>query len=439
MKSLNMQCGFAGTPALRNVLLSQARYDEFAFFREGQFISDNLLSSKARMDAFGVSVPMQWDTTYGNFADGSARRTAWIQMEHHFLPLNQKAVAEGVSWMNQTLNGGKTIIEPTKQVFMWKELCGLVTLLTALLLLLPLTNILLSTSYFAPVAQKLPTRYAASKGKWWVFATVNTLIAGITYPILTQFGALGDKLQPILPWFKLQVGNGVILWMVVNSIIGAFSFFLWYRGAHKKHNVTMYDMGVSFDTEKTVFDWKILGKTVLLGAILISALYLLEGIFQWALGQEFRFVWPYMRQFPNLERFGLFILYMIPALIFFLINGGLFLFGQIRQKELSSPAKTQLVWWLKTLFAFLVGLALVWMVQYIPWYLFNAGPGFELLGLPQFSAMWPLMLQVYIPEFAILLFLHVWFYRRTGRVYLGAIMFSALMMWFLAAGSVVGL
>lgn len=201
----------------------------------------------------------------------------------------------------------------------------------------------------------------------------------------------------------------------------------------------MYDMGVSFDTEKTVFDWKIIGKTVLLGAILISALYLLEGIFQWALGQEFRFVWPYMRQFPNLERFGLFILYMIPALIFFLINGGVFLFGQIRQKELASPAKTQLVWWVKTLFAFLAGLALVWMVQYIPWYLFNAGPGFELLGLPQFSAMWPLMLQVYIPEFAILLFLHVWFYRRTGRVYLGAIMFSALMMWFLAAGSVVGL
>ncbi len=111
----------------------------------------------------------------------------------------------------------------------------------------------------------------------------------------------------------------------------------------------------------------------------------------------------------------------------------------MRQKECSSPAKTQLVWWLKNLFAFLFGLAVVWMIQYVPWYFFNAGPGFELLGLPQFSAMWPLMLQVYIPEFAVLLFLHTWFYRRTGRVYLGALVVSTMMIWFVAAGSVIGL
>jgi hypothetical protein len=95
------------------------------------------------------------------------------------------------------------------------------------------------------------------------------------------------------------------------------------------------------------------------------------------------------------------------------------------------------IWWVKILFAFLFGLLVVWMIQYLPWYLFNAGPGFELLGLPQFSAMWPLMLQVYIPEFAILLLLHTWFYRRTGRIYLGALMVSALMMWFLTAGTIV--
>jgi len=32
-----------------------------------------------------------------------------------------------------------------------------------------------------------------------------------------------------------------------------------------------------------------------------------------------------------------------------------------------------------------------------------------------------------------------WFYRRTGRVYLGALMVSSLAMWFLAAGTVIGL
>jgi hypothetical protein len=168
-------------------------------------------------------------------------------------------------------------------------------------------------------------------------------------------------------------------------------------------------------------------------------LYLLEGFFQVMLGQEFRFVWPYMRQFANAERVGLFFLYMIPALLFWLINGGLFLFGQIHQKEAATPAKTQWLWWIKACFAFLTGLLLIWLIQYIPWYLFNAGPGFELMGMPQFSALWPLMLQVYIPEFMILIWLLVWFYRRTGKIYLGALVVASMMIWFLAAGSIVSI
>lgn len=439
INALNMQCGMPGTPAERNVLLTQSRYDEFSIFREGQFTVDNLPSNANRMSAFSMTTPVQWDTTYGNFADGTARRAELIQMEHHLQPLQNKAVAAGVSWMNQALQKGAPILDPTQQVFMWKEFFGLITLLTALFMLLPLTNLFLALPFFASVSQPLPNRYSAKKGNWWLFATINTVIAGVTYPIFTQFGALSDKVEAVLPWFKLQVGNGVFLWLVVNIVICAVLFFFWYRGAHKKQNVTMYDMGVSFDKEKTVFDWKILGKTLLLGAILFAILYALEGVFQWALGQEFRFVWPYMRQFSDPQRVGLFFLYLIPAFIFFLVNGGLFLFGQIRQKELATANKTQWMWWLKVLFAFLAGLFVVWAIQYIPWYVFNAGPGFELMGLPQFSAMWPLMLQVYIPEFIILLFLLVWFYRRTGKIYLGALMVSSLMIWFLAAGSIVAL
>jgi hypothetical protein len=439
-RAANIQCGFPGNPKIKNVLLTQARYDEFAFFREGKLTVDDLPNNANRMASFGLTSPVQWDTTYGSFAAGTARRATLINMEHHLQPLMNKAVAESVDWMRLSLkNGAKDAywIEPTSQIFMVKEWFGLITLLATLLALIPLTNILLDSNYFAPVSQPMPNRYAPTKSKWWLYAVINTAIAGITYPILTQYGALSDKVEAFLPWYKMQVGNGIVLWLGVNALICAVLFFFWYRGAHKKQNVTMYDMGVSFDKEKTVFNWAIIGKTVLLGGILFAFMYVLEGFFQWAIGQEFRFVWPYMRQFPNIQHVGMFFLYFIPALVFFLVNGGLFLFGQARQKESANPSSDLWIWWVKILFAFLFGLLVVWMIQYLPWYLFNAGPGFELLGLPQFSAMWPLMLQVYIPEFAILLLLHTWFYRRTGRIYLGALMVSALMMWFLTAGTIV--
>ena len=440
IKALNPQCGYAGTPDLKNVLLTQARYDEFSVFREGLLTVDSLPTNEARIAAFGLTAgPVEWDTTYGSFEDGTARKAALVQIEHHFLPLTHKAVAEAVSWMEQSLKGGQGDLVANNQVFWWKEIFGLVTLLTAIFMLIPLTNLLLATKFFAPVAQPMPTRYVAKKGNWWLFATINLLIGGITYPIFTQWSALSDKYEAIFPWLKLQVGNGVFAWLLVNAVICLVLFALWYRTAHKKQNVTMYDMGVSFDEKKTVLDWKIIGKTVLLGFILFMALYILEGFFQVIFGQEFRFVWPYMRQFANAERVGLFFLYMIPALAFFLINGGVFLFGQIHQKEASTPIKTQWLWWIKVCYAFLAGLLIVWLIQYIPWYLSNAGPGFELLGLPQFSALWPLMLQVYIPEFMILLWMHVWFYRRTGKIYLGALMVASLMIWFLAAGSIVAI
>lgn len=438
VRALDQQASLPGSPELPNVLITQARYDEFAGFRENQLRTENLNSFPSRLAALGFTDPIEWDTTYGSFEDGTARRMAFINMDHHLLPLTNKAVAEAVDWMRLALKdgeGGPMWIEPTRQIFMWKEIFGFVTLLGTLVTLIPLTNILLSTAYFAPVAQPIPNRYAAGKGQWWIFATINFLIGGILYPLTTQFGSIAGKIQVWLPFMKLQMGNGYAAFFIANAVVAGILVAIWYRGAHKK-GVTMYDLGVSFDKDKTVFNWGILGKTLLLGVILFLWMYLLEGFFQWALGQEFRFTWPYMRQFASVQRVGYFFLYLIPALLFFLINGGIFLFGQARQKELDTPAKTQWIWWLKNVFATVTGLFLVWAFQYFPWFFGGPGPGFEAVGLAQYSGMWPLMLFVFIPEFFILFFFLAWFYRRTGRIYLGALMISSIATWFLAAGSI---
>lgn len=440
-RALNFQCGVAGDPSLKNVLLTQSRYDEFAIFREGQLRVEPLATNPARLAAFGQTTSVEWDTTYGSFADGTARRAALINMEHHFLPLTNKAVAEAVDWMRLSLKGGQqdaAWIDPTSQIFLWKELFGMVTLLTTTFSLIPLTNLLLATAFFKPVVQPIPNRYVPSNRTWWIFATLNALIGGILYPPLTAQTGLSDKVQGVIPFLKLPVGNGLFLWFLVNAVVCGVLFFIWYRTSGVKAGVTMYDVGASFDQQKTVYNWGILGKTLLMGVILFAWMYVLEGISQWLLGQEFRFAWPFMRQFSEPRRFGYFLIYLIPALAFFLINGGVFLFGQARQKEAGTPARTQWIWWLKNLYAGLAGLVLVWAIQYLPWYLTSTkGPGFEELGLPQYSALWPLMLQVYVPEFAVLLFLLTWFYRRTGRVYLGALVVASLAMWFLTAGTVI--
>jgi dienelactone hydrolase len=430
VKAIVSQDGGTGTPDNSDVLFLKPTMAEFTNSMEA-LIPVNPAD-------FGLSAPVEWDTTYGNFEDGTARRAALIWGDHHLMSLSPRAVAEAVDWFRLSLmDGAKDAhwIEPSSQVYMFKEIFGLIALLGAIASLIPLTNLLLSTAYFSPVAQPMPTGYVASKGKWWIFATINALLGGVFWLF---FAYKGDVLEK-LPFMKLLMGNGTALWFLINAVVAAVLIYLWYRTSAKKEGVTTYELGVSFDKEKTRFDWGILGKTLLLGVILFLWMYVLAGISRWALGEEFRFAWPYMREFQTPQRVGLFLIYLIPALLFFLINGGVFLFGQARQAEYSTPNKSLWMWWLKNLYAGLMGLFLVWALQYIPWMLAGTGPFWGLTGTVGAPfAIWILMLWVYIPEFVVLLFMLTWFFRRTGRIYLGALVIAMMAIWFLAAGSVVG-
>ncbi|NLY91809.1 MAG: hypothetical protein GX081_09455 [Firmicutes bacterium] len=426
-----------GIPGLHNILYTVARFEEF--FREGEVRTETMVDNPMLLGKLGLDDPIQWDTTYGDFSEGTARRVPYVNISHHFLTITNKAVAETVDWMRLTLKNGRKDsywIDPSEQIFGWKNLFNLIAFIVTMLSLIPLTNILLETQFFSPVAQPRPERYVASTRSWWVYATVNALIGAVLFLPLTSQVFQYDKVNAALPFMKVQMANGLTLWYLAAAAVCGLLFLIWYRSSAKKAGVTMFDLGISYDRTTSGMDWSVFGKTLLLGGICFLWMYTLEGIAQWALGQEFRFVWPFMRQFSSPLRFASFWIYLIPALVFFLVNGGLFLFGQARQREYATPRRTLLIWWLKNCYACLFGLVLIWVVQYLPWFLGMSGPGLPALGLSGGDSimMWTLWLQVLIPEFVFLLFLLTWFYRRTGKVYLGAIVVSSLVSWFLSVG-----
>ena len=439
-RALNPQCGSPGSSELNNVLLTQARFEEFLNFRENLPTTAELTTNPERLAALGLSDEAAWDTTYGSFGNGSARRQTLVNSVHPGVTHSRKAVAEAVTWMNLALNDGKMgedWIPAEKQIFMWKELLTLLALLASLATLMPLTELLLERRRFAGVAQPLPDSlvenrsYAAPGRAWRKYAWLNNLIAGLSYPILTGLG--GYLLASVIPGLSMIIANGVATWFLGNALIYLLIFTIWYRRNRHKRNVTLFNMGISFHPERLVIEWRVLGRTALLGAVLLGWLYLLVTISQHFLGIEFRFLWPFMRQFST-ERFGYFWIYLPPALLFFLLNGGVFLFGQVRQRQAETGVETQFAWWLKSCLAALSGLFVVWAFQYIPFFLGYA-PGFELIGLPLLSGMVPLLLFVYLPEFAVLLFLLTWFYRQTGKVYLGALVIASLAVWWMVAGT----
>ena len=435
-----IQCGEVEGPVIdddgnvrfRNVLLLQAQYDEFDYFRDYQLITENLNETELRYKIFsGQDAPVEWNKTYGSFDDGTARRMELLGTLHRGVTHSSKGIAAAMEWFTTAL-GVEPDMPPTGLMFMKRELLMGFALLAALISLLPLCSLLLTTKFFAPLAQPLPDRYTAPKKSWHKTAIISILLSAVLYPFVTQ---LGHGLFPYPDGlFRTLMAGGLILWLDLLFIIAFFMFRRWYKkGEGKELGVTMYDMGISFDREKTVIDRKMIGKTVFMALIMFGYLYALTTIGYRYLNTDLRFIWPFLRPFTP-GRFLQFLLYLPFFFLFFLFNGGVRLFGQMRQKEYGSPAKTQFVWWLKNIYVMLGGLVIVSLFEYVP-FLLGYGTGWALVGLSLFDGPFMSALVLIFPQFFVLFFVATYFYRKTGKVYLGSLITAIIVSWITCGGA----
>jgi dienelactone hydrolase len=421
-----------GNVTFHNVLMLQARYDEFDYFRDYALTTDELNQTELRYATFaGQNGPIEWNTTYGSFEDGTARRMELLHTVHRGVTHSPRGIATAMEWFVTAL-GAKTDVPPDDLIYMAREALMGLSMLASVIALLPLGVLLLATKFFAPVARPLPDRYVAPKKSWWKAAIVSIGLSALLYPFVTQLG------HGLFPYpenvFKTLMAGGLILWLDCLFIIAFFLFRRWYRkGEGRALGVTMYDLGISFDREKTALDWGILGKTVLMALIMFGFLYAVTSVSYAVLHTDLRFIWPFFRPFTA-GRFWQFLLYLPFFLVFFLFNGGVRLFGQMRLKEYVSPAKTQLIWWLNSILVMLGGLVLVTLFEYGP-FLLGFGTGWALTGLTIFDGPFMSALVLIFPQFFVLFFVATYFYRKTGKVYLGSLVTALVVAWITCGGA----
>jgi len=173
-----------------NVLLLQAKYDEFSYFRDYTYnVTDDLLKTPLRYE-FLKTTPDEaaWNTTYGNFADGSARRIELLNTNHRLTTHNKEGLTAALDWLDQSI----TLPDPIpsgQQESMAKEWLGLTAMLLVLFSMFPLLTLLLSTPMFQSFIQTVPASDTRKlRGKWWVGALLSILLAGASFPFMTQLG-----------------------------------------------------------------------------------------------------------------------------------------------------------------------------------------------------------------------------------------------------------
>jgi len=418
-----------------NVLLLQALYDEFSYFRDYKpFLTDDVLHSELRAEFLGCE-PSEaaWNSSFGSFEDGSARRMELLKTNHRLTTHDKNGMAAALEWFDNALGFEKSLAY-TDQSYMTKELLVFAAMLLAIGAMLPLMELLLNTEAFAPVAQPLPAAEGIlPKKRWWKNALITMLIAAVTYPFMTQ---LGHALFPFPESvFRMTIGDGFLCWYLLLIAIMLITTASSVRKAKKQGKAPdWHGLGLAGAEGKGI-DWSLCGRGALLSLCMLALMYVLVWLSEKLFMLDFRFIWPFFKSFTP-ERFIQFVVYLPFFALFFVLNNSKIFAGMRSDATYRKGAAGFFSCWWRSAMLMVGGILLIVLIEYIPFFA-GIGPGADLLFGSTFGGPFMSILIVFVPQVLVFSLLCTYIYRRTGNVYTGAITVASMAAWVITGGSAI--
>jgi len=289
--------------------------------------------------------------------------------------------------------------------------------------LVPLGQLLLEIPFFRsivlPVPQALPQPHGHGRALFWGVFTIGALVACFSYIPMAELSQnlFVDASTRHQTWFfPERMNNAVMLWAVLNGSLGFLLFFLSYRFFGRRHGILPKMWG-----GKTT--WAEIGRTFSLAVAIFVLFYLfLFGIYYF-LHVDYNFLFMGVRVFrPAL--LGLLCMYGPFFFIFFLsnslrANGGMRFEGQKEWKSMLLAGLSNSV-----------GLLLIVLVQY---------GTFAATGTVHWTDGWLYvnLLFAVVPMMFVLPYFHRYFFRMTGRIYLGPMVMCSIFIMILISNTVV--
>ncbi len=428
-KAIVLQCGELFTDDVydtskyhfNNVLLLQAKYDEFSYFRDYQLnVTDNLLKTPLRYEFLGTTADMAaWNTTYGTFNDGSARRIELLNTNHRLTTHHLHGLETALDWLDSALELPNDFDHSQINAKI-KEYLVLGAMLAVLFAMFPLMNILLETKLFKNVVQELPSKEGMLKGRSRVSGTLITmLLSGLSFPFMTQ---LGHALLP-LPEniFRMTVGNGFLSWYLLLILIMCISNLIT-SAKNKKAGI-----------EKERFSFPVWLLSLLLAFYAVAMVYLMNFLYSRIFDLDLRFIWPFFREFNSI-RIVQFAVYIPFFALFYLLNNSKVMRDMRIRSTYEKGVSAFLRNWLYNFLLMAGGVLLIVLLEYIPFFL-GIGPGADVLFGSTFGGPFMSILILFVPQVLFFSVLCTWCYRKTGRAYTGALIAAMLACWIVTGGS----
>lgn len=305
--------------------------------------------------------------------------------------------------------------------------CG-IALVGGFMFMMSLAVLLLRTKLFASIKKDIPERTSNQgiKGRiiFWAAFVVSAVIACVLYMVCVKwstswFSAAYTGKQTWL--FPQRFTNAVMLWAVLNGIIGIAIFFLTWGLEYvidyfvaKKKGGELLPVHENYKSKLLPLKLNLsdIWKTLLLAAILILSFFAVDYLCYWIFHIDMRFFFVSARVTFN-GRVMLAIMMYIPFFFIFYFSNSLRVNCSMRPSNWGE-ALSQVI----AVLGNTVGLILIIFIQYIP-FISSGTVGYTSTLGPQW--LFVNLLFSIIPMMAALPLMNRFFFNRTGRAWLGAI------------------
>ena len=410
-----------------NVGVAYALYDEGAYRNE--LGHGDMRAAPEAIRAVNSGLPAEaWidEVEIGRFYGDKEKRTFRVvhneRILHPFQPYMAEAMANQISYFQHVFDV-ESDLDPYDQVWQWKELLGVISLIAALVSIVPAGQILLRTRWFSslvnPVPKALPRPAGKGKAIFWTVFVLGALVACFTYiPMaeLSQKWFVAASTRQLTWFFPQRMNNAVMLWAVLNGTFGFLMFWLSYRFFGRHHGITPANWGVRISPKELA---RTFGLALVLFVFFFSVLAVTYSIWH----VDYRFLFMGVRMFePKL--LILLAMYVPFFFVFFLsnslrINGAMRFAGQpeYRSMLLGGVANS-------------LGLILIVIIQYVT---------FAATGTVYWTDGWLYVNLLFgvVPMMFVLPYFNRFFFRMTGRIYLGPMVTCLIFMMILITNTVI--
>ena len=393
-----------------NVGMSYAFYDEGAYRNELKNADMRRAPEALRLVNYGLAASgrsideVELGRYYGNIAERTLRVVHNERVLHPFQPYIVEATANQIEYFEKVfaLDSG---LSSRDQIWQWKEGASLVSLVAAVMLLIPLGQLLLRLPAFESLVHPLPPALPRPQGRgkllFWGLFTIAALIACFSYIPMAELSKVlfvAASSREATWFFPQRMNNAVMMWAVLNGVVGFLMFWLSYRFYGRQHGVTPEMWGASIGRSE-------LARTALLALMIFVLYYLLLFAIYWFFHVDYRFLFMGVRVFRPVE-LVLLVMYVPFFFIFFLsnslrVNAALRTEGQAEWKGMLIAGINNSI-----------GLLLIVIVQYVT---------FAVTGTVYWTDGWLYinLLFAVVPMMFVLPYFNRYFFRMTGRIYLG--------------------